>query len=312
MKLAFFDDYKLGVVVGDKIVDVSSEVKGIKALGPQDVIRGVIEKWSAYKGKFAAAAKKGKGKPLAKVEAPAAAAETREHHLHGGELHGGRHAAGAGADQRFHEIAKLDHRRWRHHGAARHGGFGVRGRGGARRRHRQEGLPCQGRRRDEIRVRLHQLHRRLGARRGAADQRVLPDEVARHVRADRALYRHRRRDQERRQDAGPADQQRQADAELQHRRHGAQDPALHRMGDVDPHAVAGRHPGDRHEPPRPQPVHGRRQDRADREGLGTLHIKVKDQHKRTWARITRLQHKESGAPGVHTPQTGGKYTPAAK
>ena len=44
------------------------------------------------------------------------------------------------------------------------------------------------------------------------------------------------------------------------------------------------------------------------EGLGTLHIKVKDEHKRTWARITRLKHKESGAQGVHTPQTGGKYT----
>ena len=68
MKLAFFDDYKLGVVVGDKIVDVSAATKGIKALGPQDVIRGVIEKWSSYKGKLAAAAKKGKGKPLAKVK----------------------------------------------------------------------------------------------------------------------------------------------------------------------------------------------------------------------------------------------------
>ena len=37
MKLAFFDNYKLGVVVGDKIVDVSAVTKGIKALGPQDV-----------------------------------------------------------------------------------------------------------------------------------------------------------------------------------------------------------------------------------------------------------------------------------
>ena len=46
------------------------------------------------------------------------------------------------------------------------------------------------------------------------------------------------------------------------------------------------------------------------EGLGTLHIKVKDKHKRTWARITRLKHKESGAQGVHTPQTGGKYAKA--
>ena len=43
------------------------------------------------------------------------------------------------------------------------------------------------------------------------------------------------------------------------------------------------------------------------EGLGTLHINVKDELKRTWARTTRLQHKESGAEGVHTPQTGGKY-----
>ena len=49
MKLAFFDDYKLGVVVGDQIVDVSSVARGIKALGPQDVIRTVIEKWSAYR-----------------------------------------------------------------------------------------------------------------------------------------------------------------------------------------------------------------------------------------------------------------------
>ena len=32
MKLAFFDDYKLGVVVGDKIVDVSSVAKGIKGV----------------------------------------------------------------------------------------------------------------------------------------------------------------------------------------------------------------------------------------------------------------------------------------
>ena len=56
MKLAFFDNYKLGVVVGDKIVDVSAVTKGIKALGPQDVIRGVIENFGALKGKLAAAA----------------------------------------------------------------------------------------------------------------------------------------------------------------------------------------------------------------------------------------------------------------
>ena len=68
MKLAFFDDYKLGVVVGDKIVDVSAVTKGIKALGPQDVIRGVIVNFSKLKPKLAAEAKKGKKKPLAKVK----------------------------------------------------------------------------------------------------------------------------------------------------------------------------------------------------------------------------------------------------
>jgi 2-keto-4-pentenoate hydratase/2-oxohepta-3-ene-1,7-dioic acid hydratase in catechol pathway len=47
------------------------------------------------------------------------------------------------------------------------------------------------------------------------------------------------------------------------------------------------------------------------EGLGVLTIKVQDKLKRKWARITRLQHKESGAQGVHTPQTEGKYTKAA-
>src|SRR5262249_15103337 len=43
------------------------------------------------------------------------------------------------------------------------------------------------------------------------------------------------------------------------------------------------------------------------EGCGTLHIAVRDDLKRTWARITRLQHKQSGAEGAHTKQIGGKY-----
>jgi hypothetical protein len=34
---------------------------------------------------------------------------------------------------------------------------------------------------------------------------------------------------------------------------------------------------------------------------------VKDELKRTWARTTRLQHKESGKEGPHTPQLTGKY-----
>jgi 2-keto-4-pentenoate hydratase/2-oxohepta-3-ene-1,7-dioic acid hydratase in catechol pathway len=43
------------------------------------------------------------------------------------------------------------------------------------------------------------------------------------------------------------------------------------------------------------------------EKVGTLHIGVKDEHKRKWARTTRLQHKEKGADGAHTPQLSGKF-----
>jgi 2-keto-4-pentenoate hydratase/2-oxohepta-3-ene-1,7-dioic acid hydratase in catechol pathway len=43
------------------------------------------------------------------------------------------------------------------------------------------------------------------------------------------------------------------------------------------------------------------------EGLGKLTIHVRDELKRTWKRVTRLQHAESGGEGVQTPQTGGKY-----
>ena len=43
------------------------------------------------------------------------------------------------------------------------------------------------------------------------------------------------------------------------------------------------------------------------EKVGTLHFNVKDEHKRTWARTTRLQHKEKGGEGPHTPQLTGKY-----
>ncbi len=43
------------------------------------------------------------------------------------------------------------------------------------------------------------------------------------------------------------------------------------------------------------------------EKVGTLRIGVKDELKRSWARTTRSQHKDQGGEGAHTPQTGGKY-----
>jgi 2-keto-4-pentenoate hydratase/2-oxohepta-3-ene-1,7-dioic acid hydratase in catechol pathway len=68
MKLLFFDDFKLGVLNGDQVVDVSDAVKDIPRVGPQDVINGVISGWATYKGKLEAAAKAGKGVPLSRVK----------------------------------------------------------------------------------------------------------------------------------------------------------------------------------------------------------------------------------------------------
>ena len=48
------------------------------------------------------------------------------------------------------------------------------------------------------------------------------------------------------------------------------------------------------------------------EKLGRLTFKVRDDLKRNWARVTRLQHHDAKGEGAHTPQTGGKYTPTKK
>jgi 2-keto-4-pentenoate hydratase/2-oxohepta-3-ene-1,7-dioic acid hydratase in catechol pathway len=46
------------------------------------------------------------------------------------------------------------------------------------------------------------------------------------------------------------------------------------------------------------------------QGLGRLHISVRDDLKRTWARQTRLERQQQGLEGT-TPQLTGKYAPAA-
>jgi 2-keto-4-pentenoate hydratase/2-oxohepta-3-ene-1,7-dioic acid hydratase in catechol pathway len=47
------------------------------------------------------------------------------------------------------------------------------------------------------------------------------------------------------------------------------------------------------------------------EGCGRLAISVKDELKRTWSRDTRSEHAQKGGQGVHTPQLSGKYAPTA-
>ncbi len=68
MKLLFFDDFKLGVLNGDAVVDVSQAVKDIPHLGPQDIINGVITRWAEYRPKLEQAAKAGKGVPVSQLK----------------------------------------------------------------------------------------------------------------------------------------------------------------------------------------------------------------------------------------------------
>jgi 2-keto-4-pentenoate hydratase/2-oxohepta-3-ene-1,7-dioic acid hydratase in catechol pathway len=67
MKLAYFDDFKLGVVTGDGVVDVSSVVQDIPHTGPHDLINGLIERFAAYRARVEEAARRGKAVPLADV-----------------------------------------------------------------------------------------------------------------------------------------------------------------------------------------------------------------------------------------------------
>jgi 2-keto-4-pentenoate hydratase/2-oxohepta-3-ene-1,7-dioic acid hydratase in catechol pathway len=67
MKLMYFDDYKLGVVTGDAVVDVSSVVQDIPHTGPHDLINGLIERFAGYRPRLEEAARRGKGVALADV-----------------------------------------------------------------------------------------------------------------------------------------------------------------------------------------------------------------------------------------------------
>jgi 2-keto-4-pentenoate hydratase/2-oxohepta-3-ene-1,7-dioic acid hydratase in catechol pathway len=63
----FFDDFKLGVLKGDSVVDVSREVRDIPHTGPHDLISGLIERFGQYRDLLDKAAASGKGVPVSSV-----------------------------------------------------------------------------------------------------------------------------------------------------------------------------------------------------------------------------------------------------
>jgi len=67
VKLLFFDDFKLGVLRGDAVVDVTAAVQSVPHTGPHDLISGVIGRFAEFRGALEQAAEKGKGVPVSQV-----------------------------------------------------------------------------------------------------------------------------------------------------------------------------------------------------------------------------------------------------
>lgn len=67
MKLCYFNDFRLGVIKGDQVVDVTDAAKGVPHRDTRDLIVGVIAEWDSYKGKLEKAAADGKGVALSSV-----------------------------------------------------------------------------------------------------------------------------------------------------------------------------------------------------------------------------------------------------
>ena len=67
MKLLYFNEYRLGVLKDDAVVDVMDVVRDIPHTGPHNLISGLIERFADYRGKLEKAAAQAKGVRISEV-----------------------------------------------------------------------------------------------------------------------------------------------------------------------------------------------------------------------------------------------------
>jgi 2-keto-4-pentenoate hydratase/2-oxohepta-3-ene-1,7-dioic acid hydratase in catechol pathway len=67
VKLLFFDDFKLGVLEGETVFDVSPVVREIPHTGPHDLVSGLIARFADYRRRLEETASRGPGVPLGRV-----------------------------------------------------------------------------------------------------------------------------------------------------------------------------------------------------------------------------------------------------
>src|SRR6195952_3571727 len=67
MKICYFDDFRLGIIKGDNVVDVMAVVADIPHTGPHNLISGLIERFAEYRPKLEAAVAASDGVALSGV-----------------------------------------------------------------------------------------------------------------------------------------------------------------------------------------------------------------------------------------------------
>jgi 2-keto-4-pentenoate hydratase/2-oxohepta-3-ene-1,7-dioic acid hydratase in catechol pathway len=68
VKLLFFDDFKLGILKGETVVDVSAVVRDVPHTGPHNLISGLIGRFADYRKRLDEAVARGQGVPIGQVK----------------------------------------------------------------------------------------------------------------------------------------------------------------------------------------------------------------------------------------------------
>ena len=133
MKLMYFDDYKLGVLKGDAVVDVSAVVQDIPHTGPHDLINGLIERFAEYRPRAGGGggARQGHAARRACSIRPPLPRPVNIDCMAVNYMEDGTRTEPAPINA-FQKSPNADHRPRRHHGAARRAGHHLRGRGRGR------------------------------------------------------------------------------------------------------------------------------------------------------------------------------------
>jgi hypothetical protein len=208
MKLVYFNDYRLGVVKGDAVVDVTSVVQKIPHTGPGDLMNNLIARFEEFRAPLQRAADSGKGVPVSQVKLrPPLPKPVNVDCMAVNYMEDNTRKAPAPINA-FHKSPGC---------IVGHGDTMVLPDIAATIFEGEAELALViGKRASNVPA-AKAMEYVLGARRAAGGKHVLPDEVARIVRTHRPVPRHGRRDPEPAEAPGASVGQRRAQAELQHR-----------------------------------------------------------------------------------------------